>query len=236
MLLEYKKTKNSGFFPAFFAGGFLAAVIPVIHTAARANFFTRQAGTPVSILLDANGQFMSMLHVLLLVAASCLLYNIEYADNAMTKMRTLPLRESAVFFGKVALTLLMSLLALAMEAAGILLCSCRYFTPGPGLWTELFQSFGYTFFMLLPCTVLSLLISEACKNMWTSLGIQVICVFAAAMLPEDSFLCSLFPYALPFLSLADTGNAAGCLWVAVAELAVFSLAELIFIKAGRLFT
>ena len=110
--LECKKAKRTGFLPAFFGGGILAAVVPVINMAVRSEMYLNLPGNPIQILLDANWQMMTMLNVLLVVAGACLLYHTEYADNAMQKMKSLPIRESSIFLGKAVLTIFMSLLCL----------------------------------------------------------------------------------------------------------------------------
>ena len=90
---------------------------------------------------------------------------------------------------------------------------------------------------MLPCIILSLLISEACKNMWVSLGIGVVCVFTATMLPATNFALSLFPFAMPFQIFAGTDITQSAHYIcgAIAELAVCGLAQLIFVKARRSF-
>lgn len=237
VFLECKKIKRTGFLPAFLGGGILAAAVPVVNMAVRSEMYIAQHGTPVQILLHANWQMMAMLNVLLVVAGACLLYHTEYADNAMQKMMSLPIRESSGFFGKVILTILMSALMLVIEAGAIAFCSYHWFGIGirNGLWREVLENFGYAFLLVMPCIIISLLISEACRNMWVSLGIGVVCVFTATMLPINNFALSIFPFAIPFQMLAGTDmeQVMHYIYAAVAELVVFSLAELIFIKVRR---
>ncbi|MDE5804110.1 MAG: ABC transporter permease [Lachnospiraceae bacterium] len=235
--LEYNKIKRTGFLPAFLGGGILAAVVPVVNMAFRSEIYLAQQGTPIQILLGANWQLMAMLNVLLVVSGSCLLYHTEYADNAMQKMKSLPIRESSIFFGKVILTILMSILVLTIEAGTTAFCSYHWFEIKTDFWNELCKNFGYAFLLMIPCIILSLLISEACKNMWVSLGIGVVCVFTATMLPADNFVLSLFPFATPFQMLegTDTSQIMHYIYATVAELAFFSLAELLLIKVRRSF-
>ncbi|MDE5587979.1 MAG: ABC transporter permease [Acetatifactor sp.] len=237
VFLECKKIKRTGFLPAFLGGGILAAAVPVVNMAVRSEMYITQHGTPVQILLRANWQMMAMLNVLLVAAGACLLYHTEYADNAMQKMKSLPIRESSGFFGKVILTILMSALVLVTEAGAMAFCSYHWFGIRNGLWSELCENFGYAFLLTMPCIVISLLISEACRNMWVSLGIGVVCIFTATMLPTNNFALSIFPFAIPFQMLAGTDmtRIMHYIYAAVAELAVFSLAELIFIKVRRSF-
>lgn len=235
--LECKKIKRTGFLPAFLGGSILAGAVPVINMAVRSEMYQTQQGNPIQILLGANWQMMAMLNVLLVVAGSCLLYHTEYADNAMQKMKSLPLRESSVFLDKVILTIFMSLFVLVIEAGTIAFCSYYWFEIGSGFLSELYKNFGYAFLLMLPCVILSLLISEACRNMWVSLGIGVVLIFTATMLPTDNFLLSLFPFATPFQMFAgaDTEQVMRYIYSTAAEIVIFGLAQLIFIKIRRSF-
>lgn len=223
--------------PFIFGGGILAAVVPVINMAVRSEMYLNLAGNPIRILLDANWQMMAMLNVLLVVAGTCLLYHTEYADNAMQKMKSLPIRESSIFLGKAVLTILMSLFVLVIEAGAVAFCTCHWFEIEKDFLGELCKYFGYSFLLMLPCVILSLLISEACKNMWISLGIGVVCVFTATMLPTGSFALSLFPFAMPFQIFAGTEvtQSTNYIYAAIAEIVVLCLGQLVFVKIRRSF-
>lgn len=235
--LECKKAKRTGFLPTFLCGGILAAVVPIINMAVRSEIYLSQPGSSIQILLGANWQMMAMLNVLLVVAGACLLYHTEYADNAMQKMKSLPIRESSIFLGKTILMVFMSLFVLVIEAGAVTLCSYHWFEIGSDFFGELCKCFGYSLLLMLPCIILSLLISEACKNMWVSLGIGVVCVFTATMLPTTNFALSLFPFAMPFqiFTGADITQYTHYIYGAVAELAVCGLAQLILVKVRRSF-
>ena len=235
--LECKKVKRTGFLPTFIGGGILAAAVPVINMAVRSEMYLNQPGSPIQILLGANWQMMAMLNVLLAVAGACLLYHMEYADNAMQKMKSLPIRESSIFLSKAILTIFMSLFVLVTQAGAVAFCSYRWFEVGNGFWGELCKCFGYSFLLMLPCIILSLLISEACKNMWVSLGVGVVCVFTATILPTTNFALSLFPFAMPFQIFVGTDMSQSMHYIcgAVIELAVCGLAQLILVKVRRSF-
>lgn len=237
VFLEWKKAKRTGFLSVFFGGGILAAAVPALNMAFRSEMYVTQKGTPVYILLSANWQLMAMLNVLLVVVGACLLYHTEFADHAMQKMKSLPMRESAVFAGKAMLIFFMSIFILMMEAAAVVFCSYHWFQIGTGDWGELWKSFGYALLLMLPCIVLSLLIAEFCRNMWVSLGIGVICVFTATMLPANSFIFSLFPFAMPFQMLAGTDITLITRYICavLAEMAVLALAEILSIRIRREF-
>lgn len=234
-LMEYKKAKRTGILPAFVSGGIIAAAVPILNMAVRPEIYTRLDDSPLSILLDANWQMMAMFNTLLLVLGACMLYHTEYTDNAMQKMCALPLKESRLFFGKFLFLAIMCILVLLLETAGLAFCLYHWFEPGCDAGMELLKSFGYSLLLMLPAALTALLIASACKNMWISLGIGVVCLFTATMLPTDSFVLSLFPFALPFRIFAGTAEntirsfaAAG-----VMESAILAAAEQFFIKIRR---
>ena len=132
--LECKKAKRTGFIPAFLCGGILAAAVPIVNMAVRSEMYVGQQSSPMQILMGANCQMMAMLNILLVVAGSCLLYHTEFADNAMQKMKSLPIRESSIFFGKFILTSIMSVVVLAVEAASIAFCVSHWFEIGNDFW------------------------------------------------------------------------------------------------------
>ncbi len=235
--LECKKVKRTGFTPSFLSGGLLAAIVPVLNMAVRSENYLGLHAAPVQILMDANWQMMAMLNILLIVAGACLMYHTEYADNAIQRMCTLPIKESKLFFGKVTLMALMCIVILVIEAAGIAFCSYYWFELSDEVWLEIMKNFGYALLLMLPSAFGSLFIASACKNMWVSLGIGVVCVFTATMLPTKNFVLSLFPFALPFQIFAGTAENTACsfLIAAAVEILIIGTWEVLFLKVRRSF-
>lgn len=233
--LECRKVKRTGFVPAFIVGGLLAAVVPVVNMAVRSEIYVGLEGSPIQILMDANWQLMAMLNVLLLLAGACLMYHTEYADNAIQKMCTLPIREWDLFFGKFALIAVMGIVVLILEAMGIAFSSLHWFAISTDFVLELLKSFGYAFVLMMPAALISLLIASLCSNMWVSLGIGIICVFTATMLPDHNFILSLFPFALPFQIYAGAAETTirNLMIASAAEAVIIALAESLLLKVRR---
>lgn len=233
--LECKKAKRTGFIPTFIVGGLLAAAFPVVNMAVRSEMYIGIESSPIQILMSANWQMMAMLNVLLVVAGACLVYHTEYADNAIQKMCMLPIKEQNLFFGKSALLTIMVIIILAFEIIGIAFCSVHWFELSDNFTLELLKSLGYAFVLMLPAVLLSLLIASLCQNMWVSLGIGVICVFIATMLPMDNFILSIFPFALPFQTFVGaTGDVIRNMLIAsVAETVIIAFVEVLLLKARR---
>ncbi len=233
--LECKKIKRTGFLTAFMGVGLFAAIVPVVNMAVRYQMYVGIDSTPIQILMSANWKIMAMLNILLMIAGACIMYHIEYADNALQKMCALPIRESNLFFGKVTLLAAMSMVILVLEAAAIAFSSVHWFEFTWDLGLELLKSFGYAFVLMLPGVLASLSVASLCKNMWVSLGIGIICVFLATMLPTDHFVLSLFPFALPFQMFAGTTeNTVRYFMIAsVIEAGIIAFAEGLLLKVRR---
>lgn len=220
-VLEWKKEKRTGFRPAWIAGGLLAAAVPIVHMSFRGPLYTGQGRPPVEVLLDANWQVMAMVNLLLAVTGACMLYHTEQANRAIHKMQALPVSAHGLFFGKLACLGVMCLAALAMEFGSIAFCVVHWF-PGQGSLAAL-KGLGAAFLLMLPPLLASLLTASCCENMWISLGIGVICIFAATMLPENTSWLSLFPYALPFQTCTERLARAAAVESAALALAALAL-------------
>lgn len=233
--LELKKLKRTGFFPAFFIGGLLAAAVPILNMAVRSDSFVHLPQSPVSVLMNANWQMMAMLNLLLLVAGGCIMYHSEFSDNAFQKMNTLPVKESRMFFNKVLLIFTAAASVLFIEAAGLAFSAFYWFDMPAKDMVDLVKNLGFIFLLTMPSALLSLLIASVCKNMWISLGIGVVCIFTATILPMKNFALSLFPYAMPFQFLEGMAdNTAAKYAVAViAEILVLCAAEFAVLKIRR---
>ena len=177
-----------------------------------------------------------MLNLLLITAGACILYHMEYADNAIQKMQSLPIRESGLFSGKCGILLPFLVLMFVFEAASLCFCGGYWLNAGREELVEVLQSLGFTMLLTLPAAVTALVIASACCNLWTALGIGILCIFLATMLPADIFIASLFPYALPFQLLPGMGTDRVihyCI-AAVCEAAAACAAEIIYLKVRRL--
>lgn len=230
-VLECKKIKRTGLIPAFLGGGLLSALVPILNMAFRSEMYVHTEITPLHTLLDANWQMMALLNVLLIISGSCMIYHNEFADNGILRMSALPLRESSLFLGKALVMTALAALVLFIETTALAF-SCQYW-----FFQELFANYSYLLLLMLPVILISLLIASACKNVWISLGINIVCVFIATMLPTESFVSSLFPFALPFQTLAGISTKQAVYFVigAVVEIIIIGTGELIYLRIRRCF-
>lgn len=234
--LEYKKIRRTGIIPGCLLGGGLAAAIPILELYVRSEQYVDNPQSPLMTIFQADWKMMSMLNMLLVINVACMMYHTEYTENAIQRITALPAREEGVFVGKSILLSLICAGILIIEMLALMFCAIHWFGGGNSAY-DLFQNFGYCFCMLLPAAAISLLLASACRNMWITLGIDVVCVFLATMIPEKCFVLSIFPFALPFQILggAQAGKTAGYLIAAAMEILVIFTAEMIFLRVRRSF-
>lgn len=235
--LEYKKLKRTGFLPAFFGGGLLSAFVPIGNMMFRSEIFVNSPEPALKILFNANWQMMAMLNLFLIVIGACIMYHTEYANNAMQKMDALPIRQSSNFFSKFFILTVSIIAVLAIEAASLAFCIHHWFSLYDEFAIELLKSIGYAAILAVPTLILMTGIASICKNMWISLGVGIICMFVATMIPKTNFILSLFPFALPFQTLWDTESTRIFQFICGVgiETGVFGMAELIYLKVRRKF-
>ena len=234
--LETKKLKRTRYFPAFLAGGLLAAAFPLINMLVRSESFTALPGEPFTILMDANWQLMAMLNILVCICGACMMYHTEYADNGAQKMDVLPVRAGKLFLTKFVVNALALALMIILETAALTWCAVHWFSGYEFDALELLQGAGFQWFVTLPTVMLMLVIASACKNMWVSLGIGVVLVFTMCIFPQDNLILSLCPFSSPYQTLAMAAESSRVplfLGVCAAEVVVLGLLGLVYQKIRR---
>ena len=237
IFLECKKLKRTGFFLAFLGGGLLAAIVPIGNMMFRSEIFVSRPEPALQILMSANWQMMAMLNIFLVIIGACIMYHTEYADNAIQKIDTLPIRQSSSFISKFLLLSAATIGVFIIEAASLTFCVYHWFLISDEFITEILKVMGYAIALTIPTLMLMTGIASVCKNMWVSLGIGVICMFVATIIPPTNFILSLFPLSLPFQMLCGTEytTAVHFLYAACIETVIFEIAELIYLRVRRSF-
>ncbi len=236
--MELKKLKRTGYLPAFFVGGLLAAAFPVVYMLVKAEELTLLTGNALELLMSANWQMMAMLNILIAICGACMMYHTEYAGNGIQKMSVLPIRPGNMFFGKFCISALMLSAMVVIEIAALIGCASHWFPSCTFDLAETLKTAGFQIVVTLPTLMSMLVIASACKNMWVSLGIGVILVFTLSILPQDNAVLSLFPFSSPYQTLAaarENSRTTLFLTVCGVETVLFGIAEMIYLKVRRCF-
>lgn len=227
-LLEFKKIKRTGLLPTFIIGGVLIAAIPILKMILLSNSYQT-----IEELLMENWQMIAMLNTFLMISGACILYSLEYADNAIKKIESLPVSESSLFFNKFFLMAILVGMLLIFEMLGIAITAIQEGSIGTAFWLELSKHFAFLLVMNLPAILFSLIIASLFENIWTTVGINLTLLFLSMMIYQKNFWLSLIPFALPFQLLQSNSQDSQRIVAAMVELFVLSLVQLLILKFRR---
>jgi lantibiotic transport system permease protein len=234
LILECRKLKRIALIPGLLLGGIVSSAFPIVNLAARADSYIRLPGQPLAILFSGNWMMMALLNGFLAVLGACILYSIEFSNNAIERMDTLPLRPGSLIVSKFILLSLTFIAVFVLEGAALAYCGWHWFRISENFYLELMKSMAYSFLLTLPVVSFMMAVSSFCKNMWITLGIGVICIFAAQIFNQTKEL-RYFPFLMPFqpsIGGQVSPNGALCL-VAVGETLLFLGAGIILTKVRR---
>lgn len=231
--LERKKLKYTGISAAFLGGALLAASIPVLNTYFRKDMFIYQHLPSLEILLNANGQMLSMMNLFLCLIGACIIFHTEFSGNGMKKMSTLPVSPLKLFAAKSFLLTFWALIALIIESSSLYFCQIHWFPKEDAVFSGIISYTASSLLFLLPALILMLMVASCCSNMWISLGTGVICIFVATLMPVKDSVLSYFLLVLPFQNLYSE-NFTFLLSAALIQLAFLGCAEIIIIKLRRI--
>ncbi len=232
-ILECKKLKRTALLPALVLGGILAAALPVIDLLARADSIVNPSIPPLNNLMNSDWMLMAMLNSFLMVLGTCIIYHIEFADNAIQRMDTLPIRPWSIFLSKFILLAIAFVIVFLIEGISLYFCIWKWFSFESGMLRNLAQLMAYAFLLSLPVLSLMLAVSSFCKNMWITVGIGVIGLFAAMLLQYVQGM-QYFPFLMPYQPPLKGIKADSTLCIAAAaETVVFLVAGIILSKVRR---
>lgn len=233
-VLECNKLRRTALLPALFFGGLLSAAFPVVNLLARADSFIHLPNPPLQILVNSNWLMISMLNSFLMILGACIIYHIEFADNAIQHMDSLPIRPSNLFLSKFILLAVAFAFVFILEGASLLLCAWKWFKIPDGFLMDLIKFIAYSYLLSLPVLSIMLAVSSFFKNMWTTVGVGVIGILASQILNNVDSL-KYFPFLMPYQSSLGKGldpNTILCI-VAAAETILFLIVGILLSKVRR---
>lgn len=234
LFLECKKLKRTALLATLLSGGILSAAFPVLNLLVRADSFVHLPNKPLIILFNGNWMMMAMMNSFLVVLCVCILYHIEFANNAMQRMDTLPVQPGKLFINKFILLVFAFMVIFIIEGAAFYFCTWKWFSITDGFLAETVKLMAYSFLLSMPMMSIMLVVSSLCENMWVTLGAGVIGIFAAQILNNAKWF-KYFPFLMPYQSPLGNNIAIDstmCI-IAAAETILFLAAGVIFTKVRR---
>ncbi len=236
LAIELQKERRTGIIPLMLAVGILGAAYAFAGFIIRKDTLLNLPLPPMDILLTQLYGMIIVLNMFGIIAAACMIYNMEFRGNAVKKMYTLPTSVPAIFLCKLLILTVLLLAAICLQNTALAIIGIKYLPKGVFEMQTLIFFAGYSFLTSMPVLSFMPVISFCFENMWVPLGIGVagfLSGMALAASDIDAFLVHPFVVMLkPAVAMSAQADMT-VIAVSAAETIFFLCAGLLLAKAKR---
>lgn len=197
LTIELRKERRTGVIPLLPVIGLLGAVYVFAIFSLRKDTLLNLPLAPMDMLLTQVCGMLVILNMFAIIAAACMIYNMEFKGNAVKKMYMLPVCASDMYLCKFLILTVMLSAAICLQNLALAKTGMTDLPPGTFDLNVLLPFAGYSFITSMP--VLSFMIFAASRspNMWIPLGIGVAGFLSgmALAVSAPAWLC-LHPFVL----------------------------------------
>ena len=155
------------------AVGIMGAAYALINFIVRKETLLNLPLAPMDVLLTQVYGMIMILNMFGVIIASCIVYNMEFKENAVKKMYMLPMSVPAMYFCKFSILTVLFLTTIGLQYLALAKIGITDLPKGTfELGTLLFFA-GYSFTTSMPVLAFMIFVSSQFENMWISLGIGV---------------------------------------------------------------
>lgn len=195
LVTELRKEKRTGVIPVLLAVGILGAVYAFLNFIVRKDTLLNLPLAPMDVLLTQLYGMIMILNMFGIVVAACMVYNMEFKDNAVKKMYMLPISVSGMYFCKFLILTVMFLVAVALQNLALMRIGMTDLPQGAFEMTALIKFAGYSFVTSMPVLSFMVLISSRFPNMWVPLGVGIAGFLSGMALANSSLnLLMIHPF------------------------------------------
>ena len=146
---------------------------------------------PMDILLTQLYGMIMVLNMFGLIAAACIIYNVEFKGNAVKKLYMLPVSVTAVYVSKFTIMSVLFAIAVCLQNWALAAIGAIDLPTGAFDLGILISFAGYSFLTSLPVLSFMLFVSSRIKNVWITLGIGVVGFLSGMALATSDIALSL---------------------------------------------
>ena len=226
--IELRKEKRTSVIPLMLAVGILGAAYAFVNFIVRKDTLLNLPLAPMDVLLTQLYGMVMVLNMFGIIAAACIIYNMEFKGSAVKKMYMLPMSVPVMYFCKFLILTIMLLIVIAFQNLALTKIGLTDLPQGAFEFGTLLSFAGYSFITSMPILSFMIFISSRFENMWVPLGIGVAGFLSgmALAVSNNTFLCIH-----PFVVMLKPAVAMSAQPDIIAV--IFSLAETaIFLFAG----
>ena len=173
LAIELRKEKRTGVIPVLLAVGVIGAAYAFINFLVRKDTLLNLPLAPMDVLLTQLYGMIMILNMFGIVVAACMIYNMEFKGNAVTKIYMLPTSVAGMFFSKFLIVTALLLLAVSVQNLALAQIGMADLPRGTFEIRTLIRFAAYSFITSMPVLSFMLLIASRFENMWVPLGTGV---------------------------------------------------------------
>lgn len=173
LAVELKKEKRTGSIPVQLIAGILGAGYAFLNFLFRRDTLLSLPLAPMDVLLTQLYGVIMILNMFSIVAAACMIYNIEFKGHAVKKMYMLPVSVPGMYLCKFMILTVMLFLAIVLQNLALMKIGMTDLPSGTFDFGTLVKFTLYSFLTSMPVLSFELLVSSRSENMWVPLGVGV---------------------------------------------------------------
>lgn len=173
LMIELQKEKRTGVIPLVLSVGVLGAAYAVFNFMVRKDALLNLPMAPMDILLTQLYGMMMILNMFGIVAAACMVYNIEFKGAAIKKMYMLPVSIPGIYLCKFLMLTVLLFGAIILQNLALVKIGISSLPQGVFVTDTLIMFTGYSFITSMPVLSFMVLAAFRFENMWLPLGIGV---------------------------------------------------------------
>ena len=195
--IELRKEKRTSVIPLMLAIGILGAAYAFVNFIVRKDTLLNLPLAPMDVLLTQMYGVIMVLNMFGIIAAACMIYNMEFKGSAVKKMYMLPMSVPVMYFCKFLILTIMLFLAIAFQNLALTKIGLTDLPQGAFEFEAMLAFAGYSFTTSMPVLSFMVFISSRCSNMWVPLGIGVAGFLSGmALAAADHVLFCIHPFVI----------------------------------------
>ncbi len=195
--MELRKEKRTGVIPFMVAVGILGAAYAFAFFLVQKDTLLNLPLAPMDVLLTQMYGVIMVLNMFGIIAAACMIYNMEFKGSAVKKMYMLPMSVPVMYFCKFLILTIMLFLAIAFQNLALTKIGLTDLPQGAFEFEAMLAFAGYSFITSMPVLSFMVFISSRCSNMWVPLGIGVAGFLSGmALAAADHVLFCIHPFVI----------------------------------------
>lgn len=173
LIIELRKEKRTGIIPLLLSVGILGAAYAFANFIVRKDTLLNLPLDPMDVLLTQLYGMIMVLNMFGIVAAACMVYNMEFKGTAIKKMYMLPISVPKLYLCKFLILTVLLLTAIVLQNLALLKIGISDLPTGTFEMDTLLIFTAYSFITSMPTLSFMVLVSSRSPNMWMPLGIGV---------------------------------------------------------------